>query len=228
MSSGARLTRSPMRRGGRRSRATSSPRGRSTPCSLSRSEASSPRCARRRTAWRTPTTRTSCGTARAAQQQLAAARRLQADGALEVLSDRLREAAELRLKHPELSLRELAGRATPPATKAAMQRRLAKIVELGRQLNCVPAEPGIGELTGGFRVRRPPQAGRGRSSEDDLLPRRARSETRRRTGSGSTDPGARAHLRGSMRPGACFLNFRARRNPAESVEGTNKPLVRPG
>jgi DNA-binding protein WhiA len=69
-------------------------------------------------------------TAWAAQQQLAAARRLQAEGALDGLSDRLREAAELRLRHPELSLRELAAHATPPATKAAMQRRLAKIVEL--------------------------------------------------------------------------------------------------
>lgn len=68
-------------------------------------------------------------TANAAQRQLAAVRRLQADG-LEGLPERLREAAELRLRHPESSLRELAGRATPPATKAAMQRRLARIVEL--------------------------------------------------------------------------------------------------
>lgn len=69
-------------------------------------------------------------TAEAAQRQLAAVRRLQAEGMLVALPDRLREAAELRLRHPELSLRELAVRAAPPATKAAMQRRLARIVAL--------------------------------------------------------------------------------------------------
>ncbi len=72
-------------------------------------------------------------TARAAQEQLAAARRLQADSSIGGLPDRLREAAELRLRHPELSLRELAAHASPPATKAAMQRRLARIVELAAQ-----------------------------------------------------------------------------------------------
>ncbi len=70
-------------------------------------------------------------TARAARRQLEAARRLQDGGALDGLSERLREAAELRLRHPELSLRDLALRASPPAAKASMQRRLARIVELG-------------------------------------------------------------------------------------------------
>lgn len=69
-------------------------------------------------------------TARAAQEQLAAARLLQASGVLEGLPDRLREAAQLRLLHPELSLRELAVHASPPATKAGMHRRLARIVEI--------------------------------------------------------------------------------------------------
>ncbi len=69
-------------------------------------------------------------TARAAQAQLDAVRALRATGRLEGLSERLREAAELRLRHPQSSLRELAGRASPPATKAGMQRRLAKLVEL--------------------------------------------------------------------------------------------------
>lgn len=68
-------------------------------------------------------------TADAAQRQLAAVRQLRSEGALEELPDLLREAAELRLRHPELSLRELAERADPPATKATMQRRLAAIVE---------------------------------------------------------------------------------------------------
>jgi DNA-binding protein WhiA len=70
-------------------------------------------------------------TARAAQRQLDAARRLRASGALEGLPEPLRQAATLRLRHPEMPLRELAERASPPATKASMQRRLAKVVELG-------------------------------------------------------------------------------------------------
>ncbi len=70
-------------------------------------------------------------TAHAAQRQLEAARRLRASGALETLPDPLRDAARLRLRHPASSLRELAGRASPPTTKASMQRRLAKVVELG-------------------------------------------------------------------------------------------------
>jgi len=67
---------------------------------------------------------------RAAQQQLLAARTLRAAGALERLDERLREAAELRLRHPSLSLAELAARAEPPATKAGMHRRLRRVVEL--------------------------------------------------------------------------------------------------
>jgi DNA-binding protein WhiA len=72
-------------------------------------------------------------TARAAREQLEAARRLRTRGVLTDLPERLREAAELRMRHPELSLRELAGRASPPATKAGMQRRLARVVELAAE-----------------------------------------------------------------------------------------------
>lgn len=67
---------------------------------------------------------------RAAHVQLDALGRLRADGSLDRLDDRLREAAELRLRHPTLSLRELAARADPPATKAGMHRRLARLVAL--------------------------------------------------------------------------------------------------
>jgi DNA-binding protein WhiA len=69
-------------------------------------------------------------TARAAQRQLEAARRLRGSGGLEALPELLREAAGLRLRHPTLSLRELATLASPPATKAGMQRRLAKVVAI--------------------------------------------------------------------------------------------------
>src|SRR5690349_2686232 len=67
---------------------------------------------------------------RAAGVQLEALRKLRAAGTIDELDDRLREAAELRLRNPTLSLRELAARAQPPATKAGMQRRLARLIEL--------------------------------------------------------------------------------------------------
>jgi DNA-binding protein WhiA len=67
---------------------------------------------------------------RAARIQLEALRKLRTEGAFDRLDDRLREAAELRLRHPTLSLRELAARADPPATKAGMQRRLDRLVRL--------------------------------------------------------------------------------------------------
>ena len=69
-------------------------------------------------------------TSRAAQAQLAAAERLRAEGRLERLPGTLREAAELRLKHPTDSLRELAARASPSASKAAMHRRLRRVEDL--------------------------------------------------------------------------------------------------
>ena len=67
---------------------------------------------------------------RAARLQLEAVERLRLEGRLERLPVPLREAAELRSRHPEESLRELAGRADPPASKAAMQRRLRRLQEL--------------------------------------------------------------------------------------------------
>jgi hypothetical protein len=69
-------------------------------------------------------------TSRAAHRQLAAIRRLQQAGELADLPERLREVAELRLRNPSLSLRELARRCRPPATKAAVHRRLARIEHL--------------------------------------------------------------------------------------------------
>lgn len=70
---------------------------------------------------------------RAAHRQLEALRRLDGAGRLEELSPRLREVAELRLKHPSLSLRELAAKCDPPATKSAAQRRLQALIRLSEQ-----------------------------------------------------------------------------------------------
>jgi DNA-binding protein WhiA len=67
---------------------------------------------------------------RSARRQLEAVEWLRANDELEGLPDPLREAAELRLRHPSASLRELAARADPPATKAAVHRRLRALEEL--------------------------------------------------------------------------------------------------
>jgi hypothetical protein len=66
-------------------------------------------------------------TGKAAHRQLSALRRLQTQGVLEGLPEPLHEAAVLRLRNPSLSLRELGRRCRPPASKAAMQRRLAAL-----------------------------------------------------------------------------------------------------
>jgi cell division protein WhiA len=69
-------------------------------------------------------------TSRAAQAQIRAVKRLERRGGLAELPPKLREIANLRLRHPSLSLRELASKCSPPATKSAAQRRLERIVRL--------------------------------------------------------------------------------------------------
>ena len=73
-------------------------------------------------------------TTRAAHRQLEAIRRLEREGALGDLPERLREVAELRLRHPSLSLRELADRCRPRTTKAAVHRRLAHVERMAHSL----------------------------------------------------------------------------------------------
>jgi cell division protein WhiA len=67
---------------------------------------------------------------RAAHRQIVAIRELEARGHLGRLAPSLQEIAELRQRHPSASLRELAAKCRPPATKAAAHRRLARIVAL--------------------------------------------------------------------------------------------------
>ena len=66
----------------------------------------------------------------AAQEQLAAIRKLRARGQLEGLPGKLRQAAAAREEHPESALTELAQMMEPPITKSAMSHRLKKLVEL--------------------------------------------------------------------------------------------------
>ena len=68
----------------------------------------------------------------AAMSQVEAIRRLEGSGTLVTLPDKLREAAALRLAHPEDTLAQLAQRCDPPITKSALNHRLRKLVELGR------------------------------------------------------------------------------------------------
>ncbi|MCZ7587863.1 MAG: DNA-binding protein WhiA [Gaiella sp.] len=79
---------------------------------------------------------------RSARAQLDAARALEASGALDRLAPTLQAAAELRLRHPSLSLHELAARAEPPLSKAAMAGRLTRLVELARASSDTSALPG--------------------------------------------------------------------------------------
>jgi DNA-binding protein WhiA len=65
-------------------------------------------------------------TSRAAHVQLRAIRSLD----LAALPPELRDVADLRLRYPAASLRELAARTDPPVTKAAVHRRLRRLVEL--------------------------------------------------------------------------------------------------
>jgi DNA-binding protein WhiA len=69
-------------------------------------------------------------TSRAAHAQLEAVRRLERERRLDELSPRLREIAELRLRHPSLPLRELALKCHPAVSKAAVHRRLQKLIRL--------------------------------------------------------------------------------------------------
>jgi DNA-binding protein WhiA len=69
---------------------------------------------------------------RAAHAQLEAVRRLQRSRRLGELSPRLREIAELRVKHPSLSLRELGAKCYPPVTKATAHRRLRTVVRIAQ------------------------------------------------------------------------------------------------
>ena len=70
---------------------------------------------------------------RSARTQYEAATALRGAGVLAGLAPTLQDAAELRLRHPSLSLRELAARTDPPVTKAAMAGRLARLVALAAE-----------------------------------------------------------------------------------------------
>ncbi len=70
----------------------------------------------------------------ATMRQLAAIEKLESAGALESLSDKLRDTARARKANPEASLAELADSLDPPVTKSCLSHRLNKLIEAADQL----------------------------------------------------------------------------------------------
>ena len=68
----------------------------------------------------------------AAQGQIEAIYRLEERGILEELPDKLKEAVDLRVAHPELTLAQLAELCEPPVSKSAFNHRLRKLMEMAR------------------------------------------------------------------------------------------------
>ena len=66
----------------------------------------------------------------AALEQVEAIQRYARTRGLDSLPDKLRETAELRMAHPELTLSQLSALFQPPITKSALNHRLRKLMEL--------------------------------------------------------------------------------------------------
>ena len=69
----------------------------------------------------------------AAQGQIEAIYRLEERGMLDELPDKLKEAVDLRMAHPELTLTQLAELCDPPVSKSAFNHRLRKLMSLANQ-----------------------------------------------------------------------------------------------
>jgi len=70
----------------------------------------------------------------AAEGQMAAIEHLRRSGRLDVLPEKLKETALLRMANPELSLVQLAQKHDPPLTKSCLNHRLRKIIEIERNI----------------------------------------------------------------------------------------------
>lgn len=69
----------------------------------------------------------------AAQEQLAAIRRIEQSVGLDSLPEKLHEAALLRIVSPEASLSELAQLADPPVSKSCISHRLKKLTDMAKR-----------------------------------------------------------------------------------------------
>ena len=70
----------------------------------------------------------------AALEHKNAIQRLQENGRLERLPEKLRQTALLRLQYPEMSLSQLAEKCDPPVTKSCMNHRMRKLLEEAKKL----------------------------------------------------------------------------------------------
>ena len=70
----------------------------------------------------------------ASAQQAEAIRLLAERNRLKELPEELQEMAALRLKYPEMSLRELGEQLDPPITRSGVNHRLRKLTELAEKL----------------------------------------------------------------------------------------------
>ena len=70
----------------------------------------------------------------AASSQIEAIEKIKAAGLYGGLSDKMKQAAELRLENPELNIKELAEISQPPVTKSCMNHRMRKFVEICKNL----------------------------------------------------------------------------------------------
>lgn len=73
-------------------------------------------------------------TASAAAQEALAIEKIRRRGKLRELPDDLRKLASLRLRNPEMSLRDLGRRLTPPLSRSGVHHRLRRIVEYADKL----------------------------------------------------------------------------------------------
>ena len=69
----------------------------------------------------------------AAQEQLAAIRKLEARGLFQKLPEKLQRTARLRKENPEATLSELAQMEDPPLTKSAINHRMRKLLQLAKE-----------------------------------------------------------------------------------------------
>ena len=67
-------------------------------------------------------------------EQCQAIEQLRDAGKLELMPEKIKQTALLRLEHPELSLVQLAERCDPPVTKSCINHRMRQIMKTARDL----------------------------------------------------------------------------------------------
>ena len=71
---------------------------------------------------------------RAAESQINSIKKIQEKRGLDLLSAKLREAAEARLENPDVGIEELGKLMNPPLSKSGINNRLRRIEEIAKEL----------------------------------------------------------------------------------------------